>query len=243
MTHEKHPDQQANNYAFIDAQNLHAGVDSLGWKLDYKKFREYLRTEHDVKRAYLFIGFMEEHQPLYSALQEAGFILHFKPLVRHDDSTVKGNVDADMVLQTMVDFERYEQAVIISGDGDFAGLIRHLAGTGKLKQVIIPNRNTYSSLFKRLDEFGDTYFTFMNDLRGKLAYRDFNKKPRGNRSSGNHDNGNERAASAPAPEAEAAPQQPTTNGKGRRPHRSKGEGKSITKTDKLADDGLDVVIH
>jgi uncharacterized LabA/DUF88 family protein len=167
-----------NNYAFIDGQNLHAGVESAHWKLDHKKFREYLRREFGVKKAYMFLGFMEEYQPLYSALQEAGYILHFKPLVRSEDAIIKGNVDADMVLQTMVDIDRYEQAVIVTGDGDFAGLIRHLASVNKLKQVIIPNRSMHSSLFKRLDEYGDKHFTFMNDLRGELAYRDFRKKPR-----------------------------------------------------------------
>lgn len=167
-----------NNYAFIDGQNLHAGVESLGWKLDHKKFREYLRTELGVKKAYMFLGFMEEYQPLYSALQEAGYILHFKPLIRTEDNVIKGNVDADMVLQAMVDIERYDQAVIVSGDGDFAGLIRHLASVEKLRQVVIPNRSNSSSLFKRMDEYNEQYFTFMNDLRGRLAYKDFRKKHR-----------------------------------------------------------------
>lgn len=176
MKEEEKTKNSANNYAFIDGQNLHAGVESLGWKLDHKKFRDYLKEELEVKRAYLFIGFMEEQQPLYNALQEAGFILHFKPLIRHQEGVIKGNVDADMVLQTMVEIDRYDQAVIVSGDGDFAGLIRHLAGANKLKKVIIPNRSTYSSLFKRLDEYNDKNFVFMNDLRGKLAYRDSRKK-------------------------------------------------------------------
>ncbi len=178
MQKEEPAPKVQNNYAFIDGQNLHAGVESLGWKIDHKKFREYLRVELGVKKAIMFLGFMEEYQPLYSALQEAGYILHFKPLVRSEESIIKGNVDADMVLQTMVDIDRYDQAVIVSGDGDFAGLIRHLASVEKLKQVVIPNRSNYSSLFKRLDEYGDKYFTFMNDLRGKLAYKDFHKKKR-----------------------------------------------------------------
>lgn len=167
--------ETANNYAYIDGQNLHAGVESLGWKLEHKKFRDYLKREFGVVRAYIFIGFMEEHQSLYSALQEAGFILYFKPLVRFEDTTVKGNVDADLVLQAMIDIDRYDQAVIVSGDGDFAGLIRHLAGINKLRQVIIPNRHKYSSLFKRLDEYNDKYFTFMDTLRDSLAYRDHRK--------------------------------------------------------------------
>lgn len=171
------PVPKQNNYAFIDSQNLHAGVQSLGWKLDHKKFREYLATELGVTKAIMFLGFMEEQQVLYSALQEAGFILHFKPLIRHEEGVIKGNVDADMVLQAMIDIDRYDQAVIVSGDGDFAGLLRHLASTSKLRQVIIPNRANHSSLFKRLDEYGDKYFTFMDNLRGKLAYRVFRRKP------------------------------------------------------------------
>ena len=111
--------KKKTNIAFIDGQNLNSGVKALGWKLDHKTFRAYLRDEHDVSKAYIFIGFMEEHQDLYSALQEAGFILYFKPLVRYDDGVVKGNVDADMVLQVMIDIERFDKAVIVSGDGDF----------------------------------------------------------------------------------------------------------------------------
>jgi len=32
--------RKENNYAFIDAQNLNLGIQSLGWKLNYKKFRK-----------------------------------------------------------------------------------------------------------------------------------------------------------------------------------------------------------
>ncbi|HEX9594515.1 MAG TPA: NYN domain-containing protein [Candidatus Saccharimonadales bacterium] len=161
-----------NNYAFIDGQNLNAGVKALGWKLDHRKFREYLETQFEVTRAYMFIGFMEEHQDLYNALQESGFICVFKPLIRHADMEIKGNVDADLVLQAMIDVERYDQAVIVSGDGDFAGLIRHLADKNKLRQVVIPNKDRYSSLFDRLDKFDTKHVTYMNELRSQLAYKD-----------------------------------------------------------------------
>lgn len=170
-----------NNFAFIDGQNLNSGVNALGWKLDHRKFREYLESEFGVSKAYMFIGFMEEHQDLYNALQESGFILVFKPLVRRGDQEVKGNVDTDLVLQAMVDIGRYDQAVIVSGDGDFAGLIRHLAGVNKLKQVVIPNKDRYSSLFDRLDEFDSKHVTFMNDLRNQLAYKDSRRRNNGQR--------------------------------------------------------------
>ncbi len=166
-----------NNYAFIDGQNLHFGIKSLGWKLDHKKFRAYLEKEHGVTRAYIFLGFMEEHQDLYSVLQEAGFICYFKPLVRYDDGVIKGNVDADMVLQVMIDIENYDKAIIISGDGDFSGLIRHLIYKRKLGQMIIPNRDKYSSLYDRIEGFDSKHVTYMNDLKNKLQYNVGRRQP------------------------------------------------------------------
>ena len=48
----------------------------LSWKMDYKRFRVYLRDKYHIERAYYFIGF-EYQNPLYQNLQEAGFILIF----------------------------------------------------------------------------------------------------------------------------------------------------------------------
>lgn len=164
-----------NNYAFIDGQNLHSGVSSLGWKVDYKKFREYLRDEFGVVKAFLFIGFMEENQDLYNALQDAGFILFFKPILRHHDDAVKGNIDTELVLHVMIELGNYNQAVIVSGDGDFVSLVRHLISINKLRALIIPNKEGMSSLYKRIPENEQNkYFVYVNEVRGKIGFK--NKK-------------------------------------------------------------------
>lgn len=69
-------------YAFIDSQNLYLGTLNSGWELDYQKFRNYLRTKYNVSKAYLFIGFVPTNTNLYKSLQEAGFILVFKPVLK-----------------------------------------------------------------------------------------------------------------------------------------------------------------
>lgn len=51
-----------NNYAYIDGANLHKGVNSLGWKLDYKRFRIWLSEKYNARIAYLFIGLIPEAQ-------------------------------------------------------------------------------------------------------------------------------------------------------------------------------------
>ena len=94
------------NYAFIDSQNINLGIQELGWKLDWKEFRRHLTEKYAVATAYLFIGHIAQNQNLYRMLQEAGFVLIFKPVFTpRDGSKPKGNVDADLVLQAMIQYD------------------------------------------------------------------------------------------------------------------------------------------
>src|SRR3989344_3286168 len=102
----------ANNYAFIDSQNLNLGIQKLGWKLDYRKFRIYLAEKYGVTKAHLFIGFVALNQSLYDNLQEAGFILKFKPTIPDANGKIKGNIDADLVLRVVLELNEYDKAVI-----------------------------------------------------------------------------------------------------------------------------------
>src|SRR3990167_7404430 len=117
-----------NTYAFIDSQNLNLGVLSSGWKLDWRKFRQYLRNKYNVSKAYLFIGQVAGNESLYTFLQESGYILIFKPTLEHYEKgklKIKGNVDAELVLHAMIQYKEYDKAIIVSGDGDFRCLVEH----------------------------------------------------------------------------------------------------------------------
>lgn len=114
------------NFAFIDSQNLYLSIRALGWKLDFKRFRVYLRDKYMVSEAYLFLGYLQGNEPLYTELQQAGYICIFKPTLELRDGKIKGNVDAELVLHTMINYERFNKAVIVSGDGDFYCLVEYL---------------------------------------------------------------------------------------------------------------------
>ena len=157
-----------NNFAFIDSQNLNLGIQKLGWKLDYKKFRVYLKEKYNVQRAYIFIGFVSLNQGLYDRLQESGFFLKFKPTIPDEDGKIKGNVDADLVLRAILDMSEYDKAVIVSSDGDFYSLVRHLYETNKLEAVLSPDTQNCSSLLKQTAK---EKMQFMNNLREKLEYK------------------------------------------------------------------------
>lgn len=121
-----------------------------------------------MSTAYLFIGYRAENQALYSSLQKSGFILTFKPVLPDRDGDVKGNVDADLVLQAMIDVEKYNQAVIVTSDGDFYSLVRYLYERDKLRVVMSPYVKTCSTLLKRSAR---EKIIYMDNLRSKLQYQ------------------------------------------------------------------------
>lgn len=143
----------ASNYAFIDSQNLNLGIRSQGWKLDFRTFRRYLKDKYQVSRAFLFIGYLFGNEKLYLELQKAGYILIFKPTLeikQNGKATVKGNVDAELVLHSMIEYDNYNKALIVSGDGDFYCLAEYLEGKNKLLKILAPTRH-YSSLLRKFN--------------------------------------------------------------------------------------------
>ncbi len=156
-----------NNYAFIDSQNLYLGVQRLGWTLDFRRFRVYLREKYHVTKAYLFIGYLPGNENLYRALQEYGYVLIFKPVLVRQSGQVKGNVDAELVLHAMIEYENYDRAVPVTSDGDFACLVEYLYGKGKLETVLSPQYQRCSVLLKRAAR---ERIVFMDNLERKLGY-------------------------------------------------------------------------
>lgn len=162
--------KKENNYAFIDSQNLNLGVKSLGWNLDFKKFRVYLKEKYSISVAYLFIGYIPTNQDLYSSLQKDDYVLMFKPVLPNKDGQNKGNVDANLVLQAMIDYNNnsYDKALIVSSDGDFYCLAKYLHEQNKLEAVISPYRKTCSTLLK---QSAKEKIVFMDNLKQKLEYK------------------------------------------------------------------------
>lgn len=163
-------------YAFIDSQNLNLSIRNdirdnngkliyKGWVLDFKKFYFLLQKKYDVEKAFLFIGYKAGNQNLYTFLQKVGYILVFKPvMISKDGNIVKGNVDAELVLQAMVELDNYDKAIIVSGDGDFHCLIEYLIEKNKFAKLLIPNKKRFSSLLRKFA----AYFSFVSLLEKRL---------------------------------------------------------------------------
>jgi len=79
-----------NNYAFIDGQNLNLSIREQGWILDFTKLRIYIREKYDITKAFIFIGYVQRNQNLYTNLQKAGYVLIFKPTLELPGGGFKG---------------------------------------------------------------------------------------------------------------------------------------------------------
>ena len=191
------------NYAFIDSQNLNLGVQKMGWKMDWRKFRQYLKDVYGVEKAYMFIGYMPDNVKLYDQMHEAGYLIVLKPtldMFQQDEKAettpqkdedkkpeekraTKGNVDAELVLYAVKEMPNYDKAVVVSGDGDFFCLVEYLDQNNKLLNLLAPNWQ-YSSLLKPYDK----YIVRLDQKRRELSYKDFRKQ------------GNRKNSAKPAPE-------------------------------------------
>lgn len=186
--------QKRGNYAFIDSQNLNLGTQKMGWKMDWKKFREWLRTEYNVEKAFMFIGYLPDFEKLYDQLHSQGYLVVLKPTLEmfhteepksdaekkadegkpaEEKKAVKGNIDADLVLHVMKEKNHYDKAIIVSGDGDFYTLLEHLDQEGKLLKLLTPNWQ-YSSLLKPFEK----YVVRLDQKRSELRYPDYRKRPK-----------------------------------------------------------------
>lgn len=173
------PQKPKYNYAFIDSQNLNLGVQRAGWKMNWKRFREFLADEYNVKEAFMFIGYMPENEDLYTQMHDAGYLVALKPTLdmfanpdeekKDDKPPTKGNVDTELVMYVMKEMQNYDKAIIVSGDGDFYSLIEYLRDNNKLLHIMTPNWK-YSTLLKPFED----YIIRLDTLKHKLAYRKMN---------------------------------------------------------------------
>lgn len=108
----------------------------------------------------------------YHKLLSFGYKLFLKPVKTYnqeDGSTKrKANCDVDMAFHLMKEKDNFEQAVVLSGDGDFLPVLKHLREEGK--KVIILGRGNRTA--KEIKQFAGADFRDFEYLREKLKMAD-----------------------------------------------------------------------
>jgi len=134
-------------FVFIDFNNLIKGVETLGWRLDFNKLFVYLTRKYHAEKAFIFVGYLSGHEEFYKKMRGIGYVLVFKE-VYYYQGDIKANVDVDLAVTVVLEIDNFDEAVIISGDGDFGILVDILRKRGKFKFIIAPSSKQCSSILK-----------------------------------------------------------------------------------------------
>lgn len=104
----------------------------------------------------------------YRKLQSFGYQLILKPVKTYEDEdgnpTRKANCDVDMSFYLMREKEAFDRAVILSGDGDFLPVLKHLQQNGKKVYVLARSPRTA----KEIKQFAGSDFRDFEYLRERL---------------------------------------------------------------------------
>ncbi len=131
-----------------------------------EKIQNILHEKYHVTSAFIFIGYVPSNTELYKKLQKDGFIIIFKPTIIDSNGKTKGNCDADLVLQALIEIDNYDKAVIVTSDGDFYSLVRYLYQKDKLEMVLSSHIKRCSSLLKIESK---NKINYMNNLKSKIG--------------------------------------------------------------------------
>ncbi|OGY60313.1 MAG: hypothetical protein A3B23_00210 [Candidatus Colwellbacteria bacterium RIFCSPLOWO2_01_FULL_48_10] len=146
------------------------GVETRDFKYDYqanetvppdaveKHLLTLLQNKHLNEADIVLIGRHLQRIRFYQRLDKFGYKLLLKPvkLYEQGDGTTrrKANCDVDMAFHLMKNLDDFDRVIILSGDGDFLPVLKHLREIGK--EVIVLSRGPRTA--KEIKQFAGSNF-------------------------------------------------------------------------------------
>lgn len=128
---------------FLDGANFFYTQKKLGWSVDTERLLEHCKQYGDIVEAIYYTGVSTDssQRKFYDKLAYIGYSLVTKPvktIYDHESgqTTQKANLDIEIVLDMFNMIDRYDMAILISGDGDFERALQQLKSRGKEVKVI-----------------------------------------------------------------------------------------------------------
>ena len=128
---------------FLDGANCFYTQKKMGWNIDAEKLLDYCKEYGEVVEATYYTGVSAEtnQKKYHDKLAYIGYALVTKPVKTMYDQTTgqttqKANLDIEIVLDMFNMIDRYDMAILISGDGDFERALQQLKSRGKEVKVI-----------------------------------------------------------------------------------------------------------
>ena len=144
-------------YVFNDAENVFYSQRTLGWRVSYERLIKYFKKECGEKtKCFVYTGVDESNigqKKFLDMLDINNYILRTKvvKVIKNPQGRDKwkGNLDVELALEMVGLKEKYDTAILMSGDSDFAIVLDKLKQAGKRVIVISTRGRIAKELLER----------------------------------------------------------------------------------------------
>jgi len=146
--------------ALVDVQNQFLAAKDIGKYIDFKKVKSHIEANGSLFmiKAYLVRSPESPVSKFENLLRSSGYKLDVKKAelsFRRDGSRHFSNTDQDMSIcvDCMANVGNFDKLILMSGDGDFIDLIKHLKSLGKTVEIWTVKGKSFN---KKLCDYVDT---------------------------------------------------------------------------------------
>ena len=113
-------------YVFIDAANIFYSQRTLKWRISYEKLKKYFEKECSPGQIFIYTANDSKRpnqEKFIKMLEGAGFKVRTKPVkqIRLSSGVYqwKGDFDVELTMDMLDSMDKYDTAILMSGDSDF----------------------------------------------------------------------------------------------------------------------------
>ena len=141
--------------AFIDASNVYYSQNKLKWRIDFRKFLDYLNEETDLQEIYYYtardLSFRKQTK-FISFLEKIGYRVRSKNIkfIKNKNNSesqngfYKGNLDVELTIDILETKDKYDTIILVSGDSDFEPLLRLMKKKYKKRCLVMATKHSIS---------------------------------------------------------------------------------------------------
>ena len=154
---------------FIDGSNLYYSQQKLNLHIDFLRLLDYFTSDGSLLRSFYYTGVDPDdkgQRGFIHMLRLNGYKVIEKPIKRYPDGSTKANLDIELAIDMLALADKYDRAVLFSGDGDLTRLVEAVQMKGVRVHVV----STIGMVATELRASAD-YFLDLSDIRKQIEKR------------------------------------------------------------------------
>jgi uncharacterized LabA/DUF88 family protein len=175
---------------FIDASNIWEAQKAKGKLFDYEKLKKFLLDKFKGNSIQIFYysaypadgtrdyDLTKRHKFFTFLKKGLGFVVRKKELKRihiisgeGQSIEEKGNMDVELTIDVIHNINKYDTAILFTGDSDFLALVTYLRNRGKIVYIFSSKNNISQELRTGGDGYFDVLETKDDIWGGDLRHR------------------------------------------------------------------------